>query len=82
MFHEWHVGRSGGLLSLGLWEGAEIRVKDVKGLIEHVEIEREGVLYDEMVKCRDHCGVVEVGVCECSGGSGVCYGITEVFEVF
>jgi len=28
-------------------------VKDVKGLIEYVEIKREGVMYDEMVKCRD-----------------------------
>lgn len=82
MFYEWYVGRSGGLLLFGLWEGVEIWVKDVKGLIEYVEIEREGVLYDEMVKCRDYCGVVEVGVCECLGGSGVCYGIIEVFEVF
>jgi hypothetical protein len=37
-------------------------------------------LYDEMVECRDRCGVVEAGVCECSGGSGVCYGMTEVLK--
>ncbi len=47
---------------VGVW--AEIWVKGVKGVIGFVEI-KKGVLYDEMVECRDRCGVIEAGVCEC-----------------
>lgn len=35
-------------------------MKDVKGVIEDVEIQK-GVLYDQMEECRNRCGVVEAG---------------------